>query len=148
MSEKNEQMALIAWANLEAARTPELALLFAIPNQGPGRRNRGYLHSLIRQGLKPGVPDLFLPVARGRHHGMFLEMKYGRGTVSANQECWLKWLGEQDYHTAVCWTYEEARDAILSYLGIQLCCGHPVSAIVSSDEGTNWCKMCEEETND
>ena len=33
--------------------------------------------------------------------------------------------------------------ARVSIDGVQLSCGHPVTAIVSGDDGTNYCKMCE-----
>ena len=62
MSEHQEQKALIQWARLNQQRFPELDLLFAIPNGG--LRNIRVARKLKSEGVKPGVSDLFLPVAR------------------------------------------------------------------------------------
>ena len=148
MTERQEQSALIAWANHMAAQIPGLAMLFAIPNQRivpRGRRGWAYLRSLKDQGLKPGIPDLFLAAPSGIHAGMFIEMKYGRGKVSAAQQEWLDQLTFWGYYAVVARSFEEARDAILGYLGRQPHCGHPISAIESSDEGTQFCRECEKE---
>lgn len=116
-SEHAEQAALVRWAALQARTTPELALLLAIPNGGA--RNAITGARLKREGVRPGVPDLFLPVARGGRHGLFLELKRRRGgSVSADQRAWLRDLAGQGYHVAVCRGWDEAREAIAQYLAI------------------------------
>lgn len=124
MSEKHERQQLVAWSRRLAAFVPELRLLFAIPNEGPGRRNAGYRASLARQGMQSGVPDLFLPVASGEYHGLFIEMKASRGgRVDAEQLLWQERLTEQGYHAVIARGWEQARDAILWYLEL-FPCGH------------------------
>lgn len=44
-------------------------LLIHIPNGG-SRRNKFEGYRLKRQGVRPGVSDLLLPVARGGHFGL------------------------------------------------------------------------------
>lgn len=74
--EGNEQEALFRWAAFVRGRFPEIDLLYHIPNGGS--RNRLEAANLKRQGVKSGVPDLCLPVARGKYHGLYIEMKYGK----------------------------------------------------------------------
>ena len=72
-----EQATLMDWAALMAGRWPELQLLFHVPNGGA--RGKAEAARMKRQGVKAGVPDLMLPVARGGYHGLFLEMKAALG---------------------------------------------------------------------
>jgi hypothetical protein len=74
-----------------------------------------------RQGVKAGVPDLCLPVARGIHHGLYIELKRkGAGPTSA-QGGWISELNRQGYCACVCEGWEAARETILGYLGLQRC---------------------------
>ena len=84
MTEHDEQAALFQWAELMAAQIPELRLMFAIPNGG--HRHIGVARKLKAEGVKPGVPDIFLPVARNKFHGLFIEMKFGRGRLTKEQK--------------------------------------------------------------
>lgn len=52
---------------------PELQLLYHVPNEGKRTWRTGA--RLKSEGLKPGVPDLCLPVARGKYHGLYVELK-------------------------------------------------------------------------
>lgn len=113
MSERDEQAALFDWAELQGNITPELKLLFAIPN---GQYRKG---QRPEAGLKSGVPDLFLPVHRGLHHGLFVEMKHGRNKPTDEQVGWLEALAGEGYKTAVCYSFEEAQRVILDYLALR-----------------------------
>ena len=112
--EGNEQEALFNWAALARCRFPELDLLYHIPNGGS--RNRLEAAKLRRQGVKSGVPDLCLPVARGGYHGLYIEMKYGKNKTSENQNKWLADLRAQDYAAAVCYGWQDAQQVITNYL--------------------------------
>lgn len=113
-SEAAEQEALIAWCGWQQVKHPELKLLYHVPNGGS--RNQLEAANLKRQGVKAGVPDLCLPVARNGFHGLYIEMKYGRNKTTEAQEEWLKNLTEQGYFTAVCYGAEEAEKVLLEYL--------------------------------
>jgi len=70
------------------------------------------------EGLRPGFPDLFLPVPAQGFHGLAIEMKRQKGsTTSREQLDWLNWLAEQGYMTALCKGAQAAMDTINSYLG-------------------------------
>lgn len=112
--EAREQSALIEWTGYMLGRLPELRLLFHVPNGG--YRNEIEAAHLKRQGVKRGVPDLCLPVARKGYHGLFIEMKTRNGRVSEWQEQWLKDLNAQGYLAAVCRGADEARKLLEEYL--------------------------------
>ena len=110
MSEAQEQCAVIEWADYN--RLP----LFAIPNGG--KRDPKEAAHLKRQGVRSGVPDLFLPIPRGQYHGLFIEMKYGKNKVTVNQEKWLHLLKRQGYSAYICYGADNAIKCIQQYLNM------------------------------
>ena len=113
--ESEEQRMLMEWAEWCKGSKPELELLFHIPNGGS--RNPIEARHLKEQGVKAGVPDLFLPVARGGYHGLFIELKRKRGgKVSDEQASWIVQLNQKGYLAVVCAGWEEAARMILKYL--------------------------------
>ena len=113
-TEHDEQVALMTWVDLNGGILPEITLLFAIPNGT--RTTPGVAHKMHLEGVKRGVPDLFLPVARGKFHGLFIEMKTKTGTLRPEQKQWATLLVRQGYAAVVCRSFEEARDALVRYL--------------------------------
>lgn len=113
-TESVEQICLFRWAEFAKGKYPELDLLYHIPNEGKRSVSAGA--RLKQEGLKSGVPDICLPVARGLYHGLYIEMKVGRNKPTENQNRWLKNLAEQSYKTAVCYGWDEASKLIISYL--------------------------------
>ena len=114
MSEHDDQAALFEWAALNEGRLPELALLFAIPNGG--KRDKITAARLKAEGVKPGVLDIFLPVARLGKHGLWIELKAKGGRVSAEQHRWIDALRREDYCVEVCWSWTDAVAEIETYL--------------------------------
>ena len=92
-SEATEQETVIQWCGWQQASHPELKLIYHIPNGGS--RNTLEAENLKRQGVKAGVPDLCLPVARNGFHGLYIEMKYGRNKTTDSQDEWREALKEQ-----------------------------------------------------
>jgi hypothetical protein len=124
-TEHDEQSALLKWAKLSEGKYPELRLLYAIPNAGkrPQKQNSktGKWYSpggnrLKEEGMKAGVPDLHLPVARRSCHGLWIEMKSANGKVSDAQKWWILALREQGHRVEVCYSWNDARKVIEAYL--------------------------------
>lgn len=113
-SEHEEQVSLFRWAGFAAGRWPELALMHAIPNGG--HRNKVTAAKLKAEGVKAGVPDVFLPVPRGQWHGLYIEMKTPTGRVRKNQKQWLRRLHGQGYQVAVCRNWYAAKTLITDYM--------------------------------
>lgn len=112
--EAQEQTALFEWANIYSNIYPDLELMFHVPNGGS--RNKIEAANLKKQGVKAGVPDICLPVARGNYHGMYIEMKVGKNIPTDKQDKWLFNLNKQGYAVKVCYTWTEAADAIMKYM--------------------------------
>ena len=75
-------------------------LFYHIPNGG--RRNHFEAIRLKRMGVKAGIPDICIPLARGGYHGAYGEVKRRvGGVVSDNQKWWLNELKEQGYYVFV-----------------------------------------------
>ena len=116
-TEAQEQTWLFQWAQaMQALRWPELRLMFHVPNGG--HRNKVEAARLKAQGVKPGVPDIFLPVARKGYHGLFIELKrLVGGKVSPEQEKMIGDLNKQGYLAVVCKGWNAAADVIEKYMG-------------------------------
>lgn len=117
MREGLEQEALFRWAEYEQGRHPELGLMYHVPNGGS--RHPKEAANLKRQGVKPGVPDVCLPVARGGYHGLYIEMKAGKNKATEHQKQWMAELNEQGYLAVVCYGWQEAADVLKKYLGLR-----------------------------
>lgn len=112
-SEHLEQVQLVAM--VEAAYPREAAMLFAIPNGGD--RNVLVAVKLKKEGVRRGVPDMFLALARGGWHGLFIEMKRRRGgVVSPEQAAYIEALRAQGYRAEVCKGCDEALEVLRDYL--------------------------------
>lgn len=113
--ESTEQQTLVAWAKRHEEEWPELRMLYHIPNEGKRSRKNGA--RLKAEGLKSGVPDICLPVARGGHHGLYIELKRRKDSkVTKEQLEWIADLVAQGYVAAVCRGCDEAISLITRYL--------------------------------
>lgn len=110
-----EQIHLMKWTDYMSGKYPEIRLLFHVPNGGS--RNKIEAANLKKQGVKAGVPDLFLPVARDGYFGLFIEMKFGKNRTTAQQKEWIKELRDQGYRCEVCYGWEAASEVLADYLG-------------------------------
>ena len=114
-TESAEQIALFRWAELQRKNMPGLELIYHIPNGGS--RNKAEAANLKMQGVKAGVPDICLPVARGHWHGMYIEMKRRKGArVSSKQREYIEALRKQGYLAVVCKGWCEAAMHIEGYM--------------------------------
>lgn len=117
MSESQEQAALMSWADTFSR---EASLMFAIPNGTHIKSHQGRAKAKS-EGLKKGVPDLFLPVAKKGFNGLFIEMKKPKdktpaGKPTKEQLQWLSDLAEQGYFAVLCVGWDAARETIQDYL--------------------------------
>jgi len=111
VTEHGELVALCQRCRYHTAQYPELSLLFAIKNEASYKRR-----DLIAEGIRAGVPDLMLPVARAGYHGLFIEMKVYKGRPTAEQLRFAGLVTGQGYQVRFCWGHEQGWQALLSYL--------------------------------
>lgn len=114
-TEHEEQKAIFQWANMHRKIYPGIHLLHAIPNGGD--RDVRVARKLKVEGVKAGLPDLCLPVARRGYHGFYCEVKRkgARSRVSANQKYWHEQLMNQGFFVVVSEGLEEFIEAIQWY---------------------------------
>jgi len=115
-TEHDEQCAVIDWANAYAGRYPDLRWLHAIPNGG--QRNVVIALKLQAEGVKSGVPDLFLPCPKKGYHGLYIEMKVKPNKTRPEQDEWLDALSDYGYRVEVCYSADEAIAALKNYIWI------------------------------
>ena len=117
-TESQEQQALFEWAERLYFKYPELALLYHIPNEGKRSKTTG--KKLKREGMKSGIPDIHLPVARGQFNSLYIELKRRQGsTTLKEQKLWIQLLGKYGNKAVICYGWEEAAKVIVEYLEIK-----------------------------
>lgn len=117
-SESLEQQAVVTYCAFQAWRLPNSDKIFHIPNGG--WRTITEAKRFKSEGVKKGVPDLFLPVPMSGYHGLFIEMKRpdGKNKPTAEQKEWQSYLSASGYKSIVCYGYEEAVREIQKYYGV------------------------------
>lgn len=105
------QAACVRWFGLQHGRHH---LLFHIPNGG--KRNAREAARFKAEGVVPGIPDLFLAVARHGFNGLFIELKAGRNRPSPAQESCMRMLEAAGYYCTVVRTLDEFIREITDYL--------------------------------
>lgn len=112
MTEHQEQVAFVQWCDRRQI------IYFAVPNGGFRHATTAVM--LRAEGVKPGVPDIFFPYARGGFHGLFIEMKrpYPRGHLSVHQQEWIDKLRKQGYAVEVGYGMDGAIEIVEKYLAL------------------------------
>ena len=118
-TEHDEQVALFAWVAANEAQQPALAMLAAVPNGG--YRPMTTAAMLKAEGVQAGYPDILLDVARGRFHGLRIELKRADHSNHATpaQQDWIARLRSHGYMAVVCYGCDEAVAVITAYLGME-----------------------------
>ena len=126
MNENGHQKALFTWAALAKSTRPELVWLHSVPNGAHVSKIQAAM--LVAEGLRSGVPDIFLDVARGGYHGLRIELKVPeirntkgtiekrKGVVSPEQSRWLDHYNSSGYQALVAYGWLEAKAQIEEYL--------------------------------
>lgn len=73
------------------------------------------LRYYLAEGLRPGVPDVFVAVQAGGFPGLFLEFKRKGGKLSKDQAVWRDRLKNDGYAWLLPWTGEEALRMVAEY---------------------------------
>lgn len=117
LSESDLQMALIRWSETQMVKYPELKWFHAVPNGG--KRDSREAMGLKAQGVKAGVLDLHLPVARGGYHGFMIELKKPGGKCDAprkEQGEYMEFLDAQGYCTMISNDFVQIKTHLVDYL--------------------------------
>ncbi len=113
ITEHGEQSAVIDWANHHLGTWPELRWLYAIPNW---RVKAGHRILMAEEGVKKGVLDLCLPVARGGYFGWYCEMKIKPNKPTTHQLSFLAFALEEGYQAKIAYSADEVIQDLEEYL--------------------------------
>lgn len=112
-SERKAQQRLVFW--LYEAKIP----YYAIPNGANVSPHHRAV--LLSEGMSPGVPDLCIPRARGKYHGLYIELKRedGGSGLSDEQRAWLERLRAEGYCAVQCNGFDKAVGVVEWYMGLE-----------------------------
>ena len=68
------------------------------------------------EGLRSGVPDVFMAMPRGKFHGLFLEFKSHAGKLTENQKIYCVNLRSMGYQVEVVRCLDEAMLQVIRYM--------------------------------
>lgn len=114
------QASCVKWFRYQYSEYKDL--LFAIPNGLPifDKELRVKIYNrLNKEGLKAGVPDLFLALPRGIYHGAFIEIKYDSDRLRKVQADMIRELESENYKCIIVRSLEEFIEEINSYMRIK-----------------------------
>jgi hypothetical protein len=118
----------------------ELSRMHAIANGG--KRDKITAAKLKAEGVKPGVPDIFLPVPMPmsglnrwdrRYCGLYIEMKRPKatgqaaGSTSDDQDTWIVYLRSAGYAVGVYFDWRSAAKDIEDYINGVYACRSPIN---------------------
>jgi hypothetical protein len=113
--EGQEQAALMR--ELELRYPAVFELMYHVPNGG--HRVKAVAGKLKAQGVKAGIPDLVLTMARGGFFGLYIEFKAtppNDAPISPSQHARIRKLNEQGYLAVVCRGHFDTIEQIRAYL--------------------------------
>ena len=116
VSEHEIQAAFFKWVESAIPAHPELATFYAVPNGG--HRHISVAVKLKAEGVKAGVLDTHLPIARGGYHSLYIEFKKPGGVTSPAQMDWFASLALYGNRAALCTSAEAAIQTTLDYLAL------------------------------
>ena len=134
-TESEIQSECIDWARSVECDYPELRWLHAIPNGG--KRHPATASRLKREGVRRGIPDLFLPtpvyygVLKTRSivlpvdcsHGLYIEIKTRKGRLTAEQQQFFEDASANGYVCRLARSLSEFKQIVTEYLR----CGHEIT---------------------
>jgi hypothetical protein len=115
-TESQIQQSIIEWWHyVSLARCLPGPCLMAFPLQGLRTKRNG--SRLKAEGMRAGTPDLFLALARGKYHGLWIELKRPGGKLRPSQKAMLDMLDLKcGYAAFACYGQQEAQALIVKYL--------------------------------
>ena len=114
-TEHDEQVKVIQWC--DAHPDPRVSRIYSHLNGL--RAPIGAVIKAKASGGRKGIPDLFLPIASGGFHGLYIEMKRLKGgSLTPEQKDCLEFLNESGYKAIACKGHSSAIEVIKEYLGL------------------------------
>jgi len=115
-TEHDHQVRFVDWCRYDAPDHLRLrsSQIYAIPNGG--HRKPAVAAKLKAEGVVAGIPDLHLPIAAGREHGLYIEMKRPGERPTAAQLIRMGQLRQNGYRAVVAEGWRAAVAILTDYL--------------------------------
>lgn len=113
MTETQHHIGFMSWAKTQPILSE---YLIHIPNGG--YRHPKEAIKLKKMGVKAGVSDLFLAYPNPHYHGLWIELKSEKGTLSPEQKHWLNLMEVVGYGVAVSYSIEDTYDILQNYFDL------------------------------
>ncbi|WP_241613232.1 VRR-NUC domain-containing protein [Rosenbergiella epipactidis] len=114
---KGEHYSQVRYFDFFERKHPEVyELIHATPNGGYRTDKAGA--EMREEGQKKGYPDISLDSAQQGYHGLRIEMKHGKNTLTVEQKIWRERLEKQGYKYVECRSTEEAISVTLDYMNL------------------------------
>jgi len=110
LSEEAIHKAIMDWVRLKPTIKK---LVMHFPNEG--KRTPSFGRLMKEMGMRAGVSDLFISMARHGYHGAWIELKTKQGVVSPAQVEFLEDMRQQGYYTVICRSIEDGIKVIERY---------------------------------
>ena len=116
LSEHEIQKSFFQFLSIDPKFKPLISrkAIIAIPNGG--KRNIITAIKLKKEGVTPGVFDVFCTIAKGPYHGLWIEFKAGYNKLTDEQKLFSIYRSEDDFKCVVCYSAEEAIAELNNYL--------------------------------
>lgn len=109
--EDSLQMSCIRWFDMQYSA---FSVLLFHPANG-GKRNAIEAAKFKKMGVRAGVCDLFLAIPNGKYHGLFIELKSPKGTLTDNQKNFIAEVQNSGYAVKIVRSLDEFINVITNY---------------------------------
>ena len=119
MSESDETAMVIEWFRLQYPKTRIIGSLNGAWIAGAGNRKFALISKYKKEGLTPGVSDLFVAHVNSTGAGLWLEMKdrgKTKSSLSQVQREWMQDMIDAGYHATWAAGADEAMKIISAYM--------------------------------
>lgn len=116
--EHQAQVAFFERVHWAAQWHPELEAIYAVPNAAQRSEREGA--RMKDEGLKPGQPDVCVPIPRNGYGALYLELKVGKNKPTPEQVARMKVLESVGNLCLCVWGWEAMWEAVVEYMDIPL----------------------------
>jgi hypothetical protein len=104
---------------LSRVNHPAALVTFAIPNQAVAKfRSKAMRIRFWKEGVRAGVPDIFVSYPMAPFHGLYIENKTPGEKPSKEQVAWHERLRAAGYRVEVCFSARQQFEVFCDYLDI------------------------------
>lgn len=113
MSESREQQIIFEWASWQKNKYPGIEAMYHIANEGKRSASSG--SRLKREGLKSGVSDICVPVAKCGYNNLYIELKSGKNKATKEQLDFISLINKYGGKALVVYEADNAIEVIKAY---------------------------------